>query len=131
MNSLPPLAFVYDRHASPTPGVLTLRLDLCRLRANEQGWEVAGEWVDRGDAALSDGHRPEFDRMLAAMREASRSGRTVLCLVADWYRLSRDTATERGFRARIATAGGYTATGAGEDDQPGSGRGRPSMLGRL
>lgn len=127
----PPLAFVYDRHASPTRGVLTLRLDLCRLHAAEQGWDVAGEWVDGADAALSDSHRPEFDRMLAALRGARQGGRTVLCLVADWHRLSRDAGAERAFRARITTAGGYTATCSGEDDQAGPGRGRLSTLGRL
>jgi hypothetical protein len=130
MTSDPPLAFLYDRQTSPTPGVLVLRLDLCRLRAGELGWEVAGEWVDSGDDALTGSRRPQFDAMLTAVREAAAAGRTVVCLVADWHRLSREAATEAGFRARITAAGGFTATAAGEDDQPGSGRGRVTMIGR-
>ena len=130
-DGAPPLAFVYDRHASPTEAVLTLRLDLCRLHATEQGWELAGEWVDRGDAALSDGHRPAFDELLQKLREVRQAGRAVVCLVADWHRLSRDAGAERAFRARVATAGGYTATCSGDDDLPDSGRGRLRMLGRL
>lgn len=130
MTAQPPLAFLYDRHASPTEAVLQLRLEYCKQRADEVGWQVADTFVDRGDHALTDAHRPQFDRMLAAMRAEATAGRRVVCLIADWYRLSRDPETERAFRARITTAGGYTATAVGEDDQPDSGRGRVSMLGR-
>jgi len=130
VNSEPPLAFLYDRHASPTVAILLLRLQSCRMRAEELGWQVAGEFVDEGDDALEDSHRPKFDTMLTAMRGQATAGRQVVCLVSDWYRLSRNDKTEAAFRARIATAGGYTATAAGEDDLPGSGRGRVNAVGR-
>lgn len=131
MTAEPPLAFLYDRKTSPTDAILLLRLRSCRMRAEEVGWQVAGEFIDEGDDALGGAHhRPRFDQMLAAMRVEAKGGRRVVCLVADWYRLSRDADTERAFRARITTAGGYTATATGEDDQPGRGRGRVTMLGR-
>lgn len=130
MTAQPPLVFLYDRHASPTVTILLLRLQSCRMRAEELGWQVAGEFVDEGDDALTDAHRPKFDRMLAAMRAEATAGRQVVTMVSDWYRLSRDLETEKAFRARITTAGGYTATATGEDDQPGSGRGRVNAVGR-
>lgn len=130
MSNERPLAFVYDRHASPTEAVLQLRLEYCKLRATEVGWDVAGQFIDRGDDALGDDHRPAFDRMLGAMREQAKTGRQVVCLVSDWYRLSRLPEPEAEFRARVTTVGGFTATAVGEDDQPGSGRGRVRMLGR-
>jgi len=130
VSSEPPLAFLYDRHASPTVAILLLRLQSCRMRAEELGWQVADEFVDEGDDALEDAHRPKFDTMLTAMRAEATAGRQVVCLVSDWYRLSRDPETEKAFRARITTAGGYTATATGEDDQPGSDRGRVNAVGR-
>lgn len=123
-------AFLYDRHASPTEGVLLLRLEYCKLRAAEAGWQVAGEFVDRGDDALGDDHRPEFDRMIGSMCEQVASGRQVVFLVSDWYRLSRDAENEAAFRARITTVGGYTTTAVEEDNRPGNGRDRVRMLGR-
>lgn len=116
------LAFIYDRQTSPTAGILVMRLEACRLWARDAGWEVAGEWVDQGIGALRDDDRPAFDRLTEAMRAAAEAGWTPVCLVADWPRLSRDTEAEAGFRARVKTAGGYTATAVGEDDQPGSQR---------
>lgn len=116
----PPLAFVYDRQMSPTVGVLVLRLEVCKLRARDEGWEVAGEWVDRDDAVFSNENRPAFDAMVLAMAEARNAGHEVLCLVADWLRLSRDQEVRHAFQARVRTAGGYTATATGESDQEGA-----------
>lgn len=39
----PTVAFIYDRHATPTKGILLLRLGACREYAEEQRWEIAGE----------------------------------------------------------------------------------------
>lgn len=128
MTSAQPLAFIYDRQASPTPGVVVLHLEVCNLRARDEGWQIAGEWVDKGDAALSDDNRPEFDTMMTSMAAAVSAGREVLCLVADWGRLSRDFSAEAALRARVRAVGGYTATGIGEDDRAGSTRAAPSAL---
>jgi hypothetical protein len=122
----PVLAFIYDRRTSPTIGVLNMRLGFCRLRAEEQGWEVAGEWVDQGDSAFADGHRLAFDQMLMAIRDATSRGREALCLVSEWHRLSHNEDVESAFRARVAAAGGYTATAAGEDDRDEPRIGRPA-----
>jgi hypothetical protein len=118
----PVLAFIYDRQTSPTPGVLVIRLEACHLWARDRGWDVAGEWVEQGNGALYDDERPRFDAMAETMQEAAGAGWQPVCLVSDWHRLSRDSEVERSFRARIHTAGGYTATAAGEDDRAGSPR---------
>ena len=118
----PVLAFIYDRQTSPTPGVLVIRLETCRLWARTAGWEVAGEWVEQGDRALYDDERPAFDSMRATMPDATGAGWQPVCLVSDWHRLSRDNEVELAFRAQVHTMGGYTATAAGEDDRAGSPR---------
>lgn len=118
----PVLAFIYDRQTSQTAGVLVMRLEACHLWAQDAGWEVAGEWVDQGIGALRDDDRPKFDALADAMRAAAGAGWRPVCLVADWPRLSRDAEAEAAFRARVRTAGGYTVTAVGEDDQPGSDR---------
>lgn len=115
----PVLAFVYDRQASLADGVLGLHLEVCRGKAVEAGWSVVGEWVDRGTDALSDSARPQFDAMVKVMGEVHAAGRSVVCLVADWGRLSRDEEAEGGFRTRVRAAGGHTSTVAGETDEPG------------
>lgn len=111
------LAFIYDRQMSPTVGVLVLHLEVCNLRARDEGWTIAGEWVDQGDAVFSDENRPAFDSMIEAMAKARSAGREVLCLIADWPRLSRDEGVRVSFQTRVRTAGGFTATGVGEDDR--------------
>ncbi|MDJ0340751.1 recombinase family protein [Streptomyces sp. H10-C2] len=118
-----PLAFFYDRHATPSTGILQVRLEACREYAAELRYEVAGEWIDRGDDALSDDRRPQFDAMLDALAGASVD-RTVLCLINGWDRLSRDPGRCGHFRYRIHMAGGWTETTTGEDDRPGSTRPR-------
>ncbi|MFI6700332.1 hypothetical protein ACIBJC_15365 [Streptomyces sp. NPDC050509] len=114
-----PLVFIYDRHPSlRARGILDLRLEGCQNWAASRAWEIAGRWVDLGDDALSDAHRPKFTELAAFMREVSEltPDRTLICLVHHWDRLTRhgDRAT---YQHRIAAAGGYTATTFGDDDQ--------------
>jgi hypothetical protein len=116
-DALPVLAFVYDRQFTPRLGPGTLRLEHCEEYAAETGMQVAGTWVDTGDHALSDTHRPRFDAMVSILRSSRIEGRSVVCLVADWGRLSHDAGRQAAFRYRIATAGGYTVTAQGEDDR--------------
>lgn len=118
-DSQPTLAFIYDRHISPTKGLLELRLGLCREYAAERRWEIAGEWVDEGDAALEDNGRPKFGELVLALEEAHDAGRTVVCLVADWFRISHDSQASSRLRYKIAQAGGWTVTVGGEDDRTG------------
>ncbi|MCQ4082229.1 recombinase family protein [Streptomyces sp. RB6PN25] len=109
-----PLAFIYDRHATPTQAIMLLRVGACRQYAEERGWEIAGEWVDCGNDALTDDHRPEFDRMLANLLGSHRGGRTTVCVVCDWDRLSRDPEQRQKFARQVTCAGGWIETIAGE-----------------
>ncbi|MET9292622.1 hypothetical protein [Streptomyces sp. NPDC003077] len=111
-----PLAFIYDRDAVRSCRLLNMRLSGCRNYAERQGWDVADAWIDRGDDALSNSHRPQFDGLLDAMLEASQ-GRTVLCLIHNWDRYTHDLPSRVGFQQRVALAGGYTATTFDETDQ--------------
>lgn len=123
-----PLAFIYDRRFSPTRAILDLRLEVCREYAAEMRWDIAGPYVDEDDNAMSDTNRPEFAEMVEAMRKATAMGRSALCLINDWDRLSRDPQGNAVFRRQIAQAGGYTVTSLGEDDRPETGRGRLRAL---
>ncbi len=118
----PPLAFIYDRHASRTIAVLLLRLTACQEYAEEQGWEIAGKWYDHGDHALLDDHRPKFDRMVRALEAAHRLGREVVCLIIHWDRLSRDDWNRRVFVRKVTLAGGWVETITGETSKDTSGR---------
>ncbi|MEV6425770.1 hypothetical protein [Streptomyces sp. NPDC051662] len=111
----PPLAFIYDRHATEHRAPLDLRLDGCRNWAALHGWAIAGIWLDLGDAALTDGHRRQFDGLCGAMALYA-GNREVLCLVHTWDRLTRTDACPE-YQRKVAAAGGYTATCLGEDDQ--------------
>jgi DNA invertase Pin-like site-specific DNA recombinase len=109
-----PLAFIYDRHATPTAGPLDDRLARCREYAGQRGWAVAGQWVDRGDDALRSHPRPEWDALTAAMQRTRR--RPVVCLVESWDRISRSGGCAAALRRLVAQAGGYCATVHGETD---------------
>lgn len=65
-------AFIYDRHATFLTAILDIRLDRCRGYAESRGWEVAGIWLDLGDHALSDDHRPQFDAMCRDLEASMR-----------------------------------------------------------
>lgn len=115
MPEQPPLAFIYDRHATTyARGMLDLRLDGCRNWAARQGWEVAGDWIDIGDQALTDGTRLQFNGLCAAIEQYA-SHRQVLCLVHTWDRLTRGDLAH--YQRKVKAAGGYTATTFGESDQ--------------
>lgn len=128
VDTPPPLAFIYDRRFSPTVAILDLRLEACREYAAEMQWDVAGTWVDEDDDAMSDTRRPQFRKMIDAMRDAAGTGRNVVCLIADWDRLTRNVHQSAVFRRDIASTGGYTATSTGEDDRPGSSTGHLRAL---
>ncbi len=129
MNSAPPqpLAFIYDRHATDNTVILEQRLEACVRYAAAQGWNLGGRWVDKGDYALTDDHRPEFDALLRAMRAAS-SAQPRVCLVHDWHRLSRGLVA-RGLMTRrvlvlsrdvwVETCGGEMRSADGQYRQRG------------
>lgn len=116
-----PLAFIYDRHATPTEGVLLLRLEANTQYVQAQGWELAGEWVDRGDEALTDDHRPKFEEMLKAIGRAAQNGRKAVCLVSSWDRFSRSDWERRIFVRKVTLAGGWVQTIVGESSRDPSG----------
>jgi Resolvase, N terminal domain len=115
---VPTMAFLYDRCATSHKGLLDYRLAACREYAVERRWEVAGEWVDRGDLAVTNAERPQMTALLGALADAARTGRTVVCLVHDWGRLAHEAGWNASMRYRIAQAGGWTETANGEKDAP-------------
>lgn len=95
----PTLAFIYDRHTTPTTAALDERIDRCRRYAVAQGWVVAGEWVDRGDQALCAWRRVRWGMLAYAMRQAAGPA---VCLVDTWDRISWDRGTVRSCATRSA-----------------------------
>jgi hypothetical protein len=71
----PTLAFIYDRSTSDYRGLLAHRLAVCQEYAAERRWDVAGEWIDRGDTALTGAQRPQMSALLRTLAEATRTGR--------------------------------------------------------
>lgn len=114
-SAKPVMAFIYDRHATLALGMLSDRLDRCQKYAADQGWSVAGEWVDRGDNALSDANRPQFDGMRAAMSLYTNT-HTVICLVFEWDRITRDAIQSAVLRRKVQLSGGHCVTTEGETD---------------
>jgi DNA invertase Pin-like site-specific DNA recombinase len=114
-------AYIYDRRATPATGPVTIRLETCREYAAEQGWTIAGEWVDVGDDALSDYRRPRLDELLVAMEAIARTGRAVVLLVQCWDRLSRAGGPCGAMMRRVHTAGGWSETVDGEHDRRSAG----------
>ncbi|OKH97787.1 hypothetical protein A6A06_31980 [Streptomyces sp. CB02923] len=114
-DTTPPLAFVYDRNVTRSRGMLEMRVAGCRAYAERQGWEVAGWWVDFGDAALG-GERPELGALIGVL------GRVVVvrrafCLVHHWNRFAHDVEGRLALQRRVARVGGYSATTFGESDE--------------
>ena len=103
MSEPRPLAFLYDRHATTVEIELDRRRNLCEKYLAERGWDIAGWWVDKGDCALTDDHRPEFDALLRAM-QAAGPARPRVCLIHDWSRLSRNLGA-RGLMTRRVLLG--------------------------
>jgi DNA invertase Pin-like site-specific DNA recombinase len=112
MTTPPPLAFVYDRCVTSNPVMLDARLTCCTQRLIERGWDPAGQFIDRGDEALTSDARPAFERMLRAMTEAV--GRKRVCLVYDLGRLSHDAEHRQQFVHAALGAGAWLATIDGE-----------------
>jgi hypothetical protein len=114
-----PIAFIYDRHCTPTRAILLLRLEVCRMYCEQQGWELVGEWIDEGDEALLDERRTQFERLAARMNWVRHgTKRPLVCLVHDWDRLSFDRASRSRFVRRIDLAGGWIETIVGETSKP-------------
>lgn len=122
-EAAPTLAFIYDREATTQTDRLDERIKACRAYAARMKWDVAGQWIDRGDAALTE-RRPLWRGMVAAM-EAQGQGRRIACLVADWGRISHSDEESARLRQLVGMAGGVCVTADGEDDSgEGAGRGR-------
>ena len=111
-----PLAFIYDRHVTVIEDELDRRLNACMAYLSEHGWDFAGQWIDRGDHALTDDHRPEFDALLRAITAAGDRPR--VCLIHDWGRLSHDMATRGLMTRRVLLLGGWVETCRGEKRTP-------------
>ncbi|MEO3767009.1 recombinase family protein [Streptomyces sp. B8F3] len=109
----PTLAFLYDRHATLATAALDERITRCRRYAVERNWVIAGEWVDRGDHALTNWPRPQWDAMTYAMRQ---SAARAVCLVDSWDRISRDREASAILRLAVHQAGGCCMTTTGEND---------------
>ncbi|WP_181789664.1 recombinase family protein [Streptomyces phytophilus] len=109
----PTLAFIYDRHATLTTAALDARIERCQRYAVEHGWVAAGLWVDRGDNALTNWPRPQWDRLIYAMRQAAAPA---VCLVDSWERISREQTARTILQLAVHQAGGRCVTTAGEDD---------------
>ncbi|WP_405409112.1 recombinase family protein [Streptomyces decoyicus] len=103
-----PVAFIYDRCATRSQGLLEQRLIGCQVYAARKEWVLRGRWLDLGDTALGT-ERPQLGELIDAMRaEAGR--REVICLVHSWGRLAHDNSDRLAIQQRLAGAGGYAAT---------------------
>ncbi|GAA2673997.1 hypothetical protein GCM10010400_40200 [Streptomyces aculeolatus] len=110
----PTLAFIYDRCSTVATAALEVRIERCRRYAVEHGWVLAGEWVDRGDHALSCDRRPQWDGMTYVIRQAAAPA---VCLVESWDRISREQTARTILQLAVHQARGYCVTAAGEDDR--------------
>ncbi|MDO0927288.1 recombinase family protein [Streptomyces sp. TG1A-8] len=118
MTAPPVLAFVYDRCATTNRAMLELRLAACTEHLVEHGWDSAGQFVDRGDDALTNDTRPQFDEMLRTITQAA--GRERVCLMFDWGRLSHDVGHRQDFTHAALGAGAWLATVNGESVRMGA-----------
>ncbi|CDR05770.1 hypothetical protein [Streptomyces iranensis] len=98
------LVFIYDREGTSQTDRLLARIAICRAYSAEIGWDVAGQWVDRGDAAVGE-RRPFWQGMIAAMKQEGQGRRTV-CLVATWNRVAYELDTRAHLRQLVTEAGG-------------------------
>ncbi|GAA1924892.1 recombinase family protein [Streptantibioticus ferralitis] len=126
MTATQPVAFVYDRRAMSQRELLEARLRACARYISAQGWGFGGWWVDEGEHALTD-HRPEFDRLLTAVREAE-CDRPRVCLIYGWNRLAHSNEIRGVMTRRVLLLGGWVETCQGEKRTP---DGRYTQVGRL
>ncbi|MCG0288199.1 hypothetical protein [Streptomyces sp. PSAA01] len=98
------LVFVYDREGTSQTDRLFARLAICRAYAAEMVWDVAGQWVDRGDAAMGE-RRPFWQGMVESMKQEGQ-GRRIVCLVATWNRVAYDAADRARLCQLVSEIGG-------------------------
>ncbi|MFI0817465.1 hypothetical protein ACH4TX_13350 [Streptomyces sp. NPDC021098] len=103
-DELPTIAFIYDREETTQTALLSERIATCRVYAARMGWQVAGQWVDRGEGAVSD-RRPSWRGMDHAM-PLEGEGRKLVCLVASWDRIAFDPEVMIHLRQLVSGAGG-------------------------
>ncbi|MBL1112193.1 hypothetical protein JK364_07190 [Streptomyces sp. 110] len=120
------LAFIYDREATRQTDRLGARIALCREYAARLGWSVAGQWVDRGDAAVAE-RRPFWIGMVAAMKHEGQGFNTV-CLVASWERIAYDERDRAQMRRLVSDVDGTCVAIDGSSVSPSS---RDATLRRL
>jgi len=123
------VVYVYDRHTTPNADALRRRLEACSAYARDQGWDIGGWWVDKGDDALSSDTRPALDMLLRTMGDA-RDGTPRMLLIYDWDRLHSSSTVQAKYRYHVAEAGGVTVTTFGGNDSISPSRGRLSALAR-
>ncbi|MGA6152096.1 hypothetical protein ACPEIC_02065 [Stenotrophomonas sp. NPDC087984] len=120
------LAFIYDREATRQTDRLDARISLCREYAARLGWRVAGQWVDRGDAAVAE-RRPFWIGMVAAMKHEGE-GFNAVCLVASWERIAYDERDRARMRRLVNDVDGTCVAIDGSSAPPSS---RDATLRRL
>lgn len=107
-----PVAYIYDRHATTNTVILDMRLKACAKYVTAKGWGFGGWWLDKGDYALTDGHRPAFDTLLRTMQTGTAHPRVLL--VYDWHRLSRNQQACGLMTRRALLLGGWVETTSGD-----------------
>ncbi|MFD8460912.1 recombinase family protein [Streptomyces antimycoticus] len=120
------LAFIYDREATRQTDRLDTRIALCREYAARLGWRVAGQWVDRGDAAVAE-RRPFWIGMVAAMKHEGQ-GFNAVRLVASWERIAYDERDRAQLRQLVSDVDGTCVAIDGGSVPPSS---RDAALRRL
>ncbi|WP_148666250.1 hypothetical protein [Streptomyces malaysiensis] len=98
------LVFIYDREGTSQTDRLLARIAVCRAYSAEMSWDVAGQWIDRGDAAVGE-RRPFWQGMIAAMKHEGQ-GRRLVCLVATWNRIAYDPIVSARLRQLVSNIGG-------------------------
>ncbi|WNF00437.1 recombinase family protein [Streptomyces luomodiensis] len=98
------LAFIYDREETSQTDRLLARIAICRAYAAEMNWDVAGQWIDRGDAATGE-RRPFWQGMVASMKQEDQ-GRRLVCLVAVWNRIAYEPVASARLRQLVSGVGG-------------------------
>ncbi|WP_405540159.1 hypothetical protein [Streptomyces antimycoticus] len=98
------LVFIYDREGTSQTDRLLARIAICRAYSAEMDWDVTGQWVDRGDAAVGE-RRPFWQGMVAAMKQEGQ-GRRIVCLVATWNRIAYDQALRAQLQQSVTEVGG-------------------------
>src|SRR6478609_5253423 len=91
---------IYARMSLDSPLGVQRQLEDCRALAAQEGWPVAGEYVDDGRSATNGKPRPKYLRLLAD----AQAGKGSRVIAWDQDRLLRDP-DERGPWVKLADAG--------------------------